>query len=99
LTVSVEVANTGRRAGDEVVQLYIHDVAASVTRPVRELKGFERITLQAGERRRVMFTLGPEELGFYNRALRFAVEPGVFEFFIGPNSVEGLKGSFEVSAR
>jgi beta-glucosidase len=99
LNVSVEVANTGRRAGDEVVQLYIHDVAASVTRPVRELKGFQRITLQAGERRRVSFTLGPAELGFYNRNLHFAVEPGVFEFFVGPNSAEGLKGSFEVSAR
>ncbi|PYS87877.1 MAG: beta-glucosidase BglX [Acidobacteria bacterium] len=99
LNVSVEVANTGRRAGDEVVQLYIHDVAASVTRPVRELKGFQRITLQPGERRRVSFTLGPAELGFYNRELRFAVEPGAFQVFVGPNSVEGLEGSFEVGAR
>ncbi len=99
LTVSVEVTNTGQRAGDEVVQLYIHDVAASVTRPVKELKGFERITLQPGERRRVSFTLGREQLGLYNRAMRFVVEPGVFQIFVGPNSVDGLAGSFEVGAR
>jgi beta-glucosidase len=99
LTVSVEVTNTGRRAGDEVVQLYIHDVAASVTRPVRELKGFERITLQPGERRRVSFTLGPEQLGFYSRALRYAVEPGKFQVFVSTSSVDGLEGSFEVVAR
>jgi beta-glucosidase len=99
LTVSVEVTNTGRRAGDEVVQLYIHDVAASVTRPVRELKGFERITLQPGERRRVSFTLGPEQLGFYNRALRYVVEPGKFQVFVSTSSVDGLEGSFEVGAR
>jgi beta-glucosidase len=99
LTVSVEVANTGRRAGDEVVQLYIHDVAASVTRPVRELKGFQRITLQPGERRRVSFTLGPEQLGFYNRALRYVVEPGAFQVFVSTSSVDGLEGKFEVGAR
>ncbi len=99
LTVSVEVTNTGRRAGDEVVQLYIHDVAASVTRPVKELKGFQRIMLQAGERRRITFTLGPAELGFYNRAMRFMVEPGAFEIFVGPNSAEGLEARFEVAGR
>ncbi len=99
LTVSVEVTNTGQRAGDEVVQLYIHDVAASVTRPVKELKGFARITLQPGERRRVSFTLGRAQLGFYNRAMRFVVEPGAFQIFVGPNSAEGLTGGFEVSAQ
>ncbi|HEX8180512.1 MAG TPA: glycoside hydrolase family 3 N-terminal domain-containing protein [Pyrinomonadaceae bacterium] len=99
LTVTTEITNTGRRAGDEVVQLYIHDVAASVTRPVRELKGFQRVTLQPGERRRVSFTLGPEQLGFYNRALRHVVEPGAFQVFVGTSSVDGLTGSFEVTAR
>jgi beta-glucosidase len=99
LTVSVEITNAGRRAGDEVVQLYIHDVAASVTRPVRELKGFERVTLQPGERRRVQFTLGPAELGFYDRAMRYTVEPGRFQVFVGTSSVDGMEGSFEVSAR
>ncbi|MEJ7578766.1 MAG: glycoside hydrolase family 3 N-terminal domain-containing protein [Pyrinomonadaceae bacterium] len=97
LTASVEVENTGRRAGDEVVQLYIRDVAASVTRPVRELKGFERISLRPGERRRVTFTLTPESLGFYDREMRFRVEPGAFKVFIGTSSVGGLEGDFEVA--
>jgi beta-glucosidase len=96
LTVSVEVENTGKRAGDEVVQLYIRDVAASVTRPVRELKGFQRITLRPGEKRRVEFTLAPEHLGFYNRDMRFIVEPGEFRVFVGSSSVGGLEASFEV---
>lgn len=96
LTVSVEVENIGRRAGDEVVQLYIRDVAASVTRPVRELKGFERIALQPGERRRVRFTLGREQLGFYNREMQFVVEPGEFRVMVGTSSVEGLEAGFRV---
>lgn len=96
LTASVEVENTGALAGDEVVQLYIRDVASSVTRPVKELKGFERITLRAGEKRRVTFTLGTEQLGFYNRELRFVVEPGEFKVFAGTNSQEGLEASFAV---
>jgi len=96
LTASVEVANTGQRAGDEVVQLYIRDVASSVTRPVKELKGFERVTLGPGEKRRVRFTLTPEHLGFYNREMRFIVEPGAFKVFAGTNSVDGLEASFEV---
>ncbi len=96
LTVSVEIENTGKRAGDEVVQLYIRDMAASRTRPVKELRGFERVTLRAGERRRVSFQLTPEHLGFYNRDMRFVVEPGEFMVYVGPNSVEGLGASFEV---
>ena len=97
--VSVDVENAGRRAGDEVVQLYIHDVAASVTRPVRELKGFERITLAPGERRTVSFTLGPEHLAYYDRAMRLRVEPGAFKVFVGQSSVGGLEGNFEVTER
>src|SRR5207237_8065271 len=96
---SVTIANVGRAPGEVMVHIYIRDGAATVTRPVREWKGFQRITLQPGERRRVSFTLGPAELGFYNRELRFAVEPGAFQVFVGPNSVEGLEGSFEVGAR
>ena len=96
LAVSVEVENTGRRTGDEVVQLYIRDLAASVTRPVKELKGFERITLHPGERRRVEFTLTPEHLGFYNRQMRFVVEPGRFKVTVGTNSADGLEANFEV---
>jgi beta-glucosidase len=97
LTVSVEVENTGKRDGDEVVQLYLRDVAASVTRPVRELKGFERVSLRAGERRRVEFTLTPEHLGIYNRAMKFLVEPGAFKLFVGTSSEGGLEANFEVS--
>jgi beta-glucosidase len=96
LKVSVQVENVGDRPGDEVVQLYIRDPVASMTRPVRELKGFHRITLRPGERRRVEFELGPEHLGFYNREMRFVVEPGEFKIYVGNSSVGGLEASFEV---
>ncbi|HMF57208.1 MAG TPA: glycoside hydrolase family 3 C-terminal domain-containing protein, partial [Pyrinomonadaceae bacterium] len=101
LTASVEVENTGRRAGDEVVQLYIRDVAASVTRPVMELKGFERITLQPGEHRRITFRLTPELLGFYNREMHFVVEPGAFRVMVGTSSADPdmLRADFEVTER
>ncbi|HKO59604.1 MAG TPA: beta-glucosidase BglX [Pyrinomonadaceae bacterium] len=97
LTVTAEVRNVGKRAGDEVVQLYIRDMAASVTRPVKELKGFQRITLQPGETKRVEFTLGPDQLGFYDRMMRFAVEPGEFRVMVGPNSEELIQATFKVS--
>jgi beta-glucosidase len=99
LTASVEVANTGRRTGAEVVQVYIKDVAASVTRPVRELKGFQRVTLRPGEKRRIEFTLGSEQLGFYNREMRFVVEPGEFKLMVGNGSADEheLVASFEVA--
>lgn len=96
LTVSVDVQNTGRRAGDEVVQLYLHDVAASVTRPVKELKGFHRISLPAGGKQRVQFALTPKELGFYNREMKFTVEPGLFKLFVGTSSEGGIETGFEV---
>src|ERR1051326_128987 len=98
LSVSVDLENTGKRTGDEVVQLYIRHVAASVTRPVRELKGFQRITLKPGEKRRVEFTLTPEDLSFYNRDLRFVVEPGEFKLMVGVSSADEheLVTSFEV---
>lgn len=97
LTVSVEVENTGKRAGDEVVQLYIRDQAASVTRPVKELKGFQRITLQPGEKQNVQFKLTSEHLGFYDRNMRFVVEPGEFRVMVGPDSENLLEASFQVS--
>jgi beta-glucosidase len=98
LTVNVEVENTGQRTGDEVVQLYIRDVAASVVRPVKELKGFQRLTLRPGEKRRLEFTLTPELLGFYNREMRFVVEPGEFKVMIGESSADEreLSASFDV---
>jgi len=86
--VSVAVTNTGDRAGDEVVQLYVRDVVSSVTRPVRELKGFQRITLEPGETRTVTFQLGADQLAFFDRSMRYGVEPGEFEILLGPSSVE-----------
>ncbi len=99
ITASVEVENIGKRAGDEVAQLYIRDVAASMTRPVKELKGFQRVSLKPGERRRVEFTLSAEHLSFWNRENRFVVEPGEFRVMIGNNSVDLLEASFEVIGR
>lgn len=98
LTVSVEVENTGRRAGDEVVQLYIRDLVASMTRPVKELKGFQRVSLQPGEKRRVELVLGQEHLGFWNRQMRYVVEPGEFRVMVGANSAEVIEAKFEVAA-
>ena len=95
ITVTAEVQNVGKRVGDEVVQLYIRDVAASVTRPVKELKGFQRITLQPGETKRVEFTLGPAQLGFYDRMMRFGVEPGEFKVMVGPNSENVMQATFQ----
>jgi beta-glucosidase len=86
--VSVDVANTGRRAGDEVVQLYVRDDAASVTRPVIELKRFKRVTLQPGERRTVTFDLAPDDLALWNVEMKRVVEPGTFTLHAGPNSVD-----------
>ncbi len=98
LRVSVDVANVGERAGDEVVQLYVQDVVASMTRPVQELKGFQRITLNAGERRRVEFWIGREELGFYGRDMTWVVEPGEFRVRVSNSSAGGLEATFSVSA-
>ncbi|WP_280201116.1 beta-glucosidase BglX [Bacteroides fragilis] len=86
LVASVTVTNTGDRAGSEVVQLYIRDLVGSVTRPVKELKGFEKIYLQPNESRTVRFTIAPEMLKFYNADLKFVAEPGDFDVMIGPDS-------------
>ena len=81
---------------DEVVQLYIKYIAASITQPVRKLRGFRRITLQPLETRRIEFTLTPQDFGFYNRDLRFVAEPGKIDVIVGTSSVGGLEASFEV---
>jgi len=86
--VAVDVTNTGRRVGDEVVQLYVHDDEASVTRPVIELKRFQRVTLQPGERRRITFDLAPDDLALWNAEMKRVVEPGTFTIYAGPNSVD-----------
>lgn len=84
--VSVDITNTGSREGDEVPQLYIHQRVASVTRPVMELKGFERITLRSGEKRTVEFPITPEMLSLWNLDMHRAVEPGIFDLMVGPSS-------------
>ena len=86
-TVSVDVRNSGARAGDEVVQLYIRDKVSSVTRPIKELKGFERVTLKPGEVRTVTFTIRPESLWMWNDKMERVVEPGDFEIMTGNSSV------------
>ena len=97
VTATVDVENTGRRPGDEVVQLYIRDPVASMTRPVKELKGFQRISLQPGEKKKVEFVLRPEHLGFWNREMRYVVEPGEFRVMVGSNSVDVIEAKFEVA--
>jgi beta-glucosidase len=87
-TVSVDVTNTGKVRGEEVVQLYIRDEVSSVTRPVKELRGFQRITLSPGETKTVELSLGPEELSFLNREMHRVVEPGTFAIMVGGNSDE-----------
>ncbi|MEQ9101900.1 MAG: beta-glucosidase BglX [Imperialibacter sp.] len=94
VTASVKVTNIGALDGEEVVQLYLHDVAASVTRPVNELKGFEKIMLKAGESRSISFTLMVEELGFYDNEGNLIVESGDFEVMVGGSSVGGLSAKF-----
>jgi beta-glucosidase len=96
LTVSVDVANTGDRAGDEVVQLYVQDEVASVTRPLKELKAFSRITLQRGERRTVTFRLRSNDLAFYDAAARRVVEPGFFKVYVGSSSASVREARFEL---
>ncbi|MCC8199188.1 MAG: beta-glucosidase BglX [Tannerellaceae bacterium] len=91
---SVTVTNSGTRDGAEVVQLYIRDVVGSITRPVKELKGFEKVFLKAGESRTITFTITPELLKFYNYDLDYVVEPGEFEVMIGGNSRDVRKTSF-----
>jgi beta-glucosidase len=96
-TVHCTVTNTGTRTGDEVVQLYIRDVLASVARPVIELKGFERVHLNPGQKTEVTFTLGPQELRMLDRDLKWVVEPGTFRVMIGASSKDiRLRGELVV---
>lgn len=94
ITVTVDVKNTGDRAGDEIVQMYIRDVVASISRPMKELKGFEKIHLNQGESKTVSFTIDESLLQFYNSDLELIAEPGVFEVMIGQNSKDVQKVSF-----
>lgn len=93
LTASVNVTNTGKYTGKEVVQLYIRDVIGSVTRPVKELKGFQKIELKPGETKNITFKVTPEDLKFYNYDLKYDWEPGEFEIMIGTNSRDVKRGT------
>jgi beta-glucosidase len=95
--VQVDVHNTGAVRGDEVVQMYIRDDVSSVTRPVLELKGFQRVTLEPGEKRTVTFDIKPSDLWFYNADMKRVVEPGTFTIFAGPNSVDLKKATLTVA--
>jgi beta-glucosidase len=97
LRVSAEVKNTGDRSGEEIVQLYIRQQGTSVARPVREMKGFRRIALASGESKRVEFTIGRDELAFWNIDMKEVVEPARVTVWVGPSSVEGAQGDIEIN--
>jgi beta-glucosidase len=99
IEVSARIANRGQRAAEEVVQLYIHDRVASITRPVREMKGFKKIKLEPGQSQVVTFTLRPADLQFYGVANKPVVEPGTFDVWIAPSAeAEGVHGTFDLTA-
>lgn len=97
ITASVTVTNTGKVEGKEVVQLYIRDIVGSVTRPVKELKGFEKISLKAGESKTVSFKISPELLKFYNYDLQYVFEPGDFDVMIGGDSKDVKTARFTLN--
>jgi len=96
---SFKLSNTGKRDGTEVAQLYIRDLIASVTRPVRQLKGFERVELKAGQRKTIHFIIDEEMLSFYRRDMSWGTEPGEFEIFIGGSSDATASIKFTLSER
>lgn len=96
ITASVVVTNTGARRGKETVQLYIRDMVGSITRPVKELKGFKKIELGPGESKKVEFTISVNDLKFYNSNLQYAAEPGDFRIFIGTNSRDVKDADFKL---
>lgn len=97
LIASATITNIGQRAGAEVVQLYVRDLVGSVTRPVKELKGFQKVLLRPGEQQTIRFEIPVQALGFTGRDLTYTVEPGHFKLWIGPNAISGLEGSFMVN--
>ena len=94
LQVPVTLTNSGSRAGTEIVQLYVRDLVGSVTRPVKELKGFERVELAPGQSREVTFTIRSADLAFYTAQGRWEAEPGAFKVFVGSNSRDVKEASF-----
>jgi beta-glucosidase len=97
VTASVDVTNTGGRAGDDVVQLYINDPVASISQPVRRLRGFERVTLAPGQSKTVPFQLDASDFGFYDNSGKFVVEPGQIDVYAGDSSSASLKQSLTVT--
>lgn len=98
VTISVELTNTGKVAADEVVQLYVRDLVASVTRPVRELKGFRRLRLEPGQTVSVNFDLHTDDVAFYGRNMQLTTEPGVFHVWIGGSSEAQMRTEFRIVA-
>jgi beta-glucosidase len=96
--VSVDVRNTGARAGDETVQVYVRDKIASVTRPIQQLRGFERVTLLPGEARTLKFTLGPRAFEMWDERMRRIVEPGEFEVMAGSSSAKLQSATLTITA-
>ncbi len=96
ITASVTLSNTGKYDGKEVVQLYIRDLVGSITRPVKELKGFQKVSLKAGESKTISFNISENDLKFYNSDLKFVAEPGDFQVFIGTNSRDAKAASFSL---
>jgi len=97
LTASVDVRNASGPKGDEVVQLYLHDPVASISQPVRRLRGFERVTLAPGESRKVTFTIDRSDFGFYDNSGKFVVEPGRIDLYAGNSSKAEMTKSFNVT--
>jgi len=97
--VSVTVTNTGRRSGDEIVQLYIRDLVSSVTQPIMELKDFRRISLAPGESKTVEFVITPDKLSFLDLNMKSIVEPGWFDIMVGPSSVKYETVKLEVAEK
>ncbi len=97
LTLSADVMNIGRREADEIVQLYVHQDAASVSRPVRELKGFRRLHLKPGDKASVQFELTAKNLAFYNQRMQLGTEPGTVHVWIAPDSAHGIEGTFTLN--
>ncbi|HTM98025.1 MAG TPA: glycoside hydrolase family 3 C-terminal domain-containing protein [Pedobacter sp.] len=95
ITATVTLTNTGKYDGKEVVQLYLRDMVASITRPVKELKGFQKVSLKAGESKEITFTIAESDLKFYNSELKFVSEPGDFKIFIGPNVRDVKEATFK----
>jgi beta-glucosidase len=94
LQVEIDVTNTGSRAGDAVVQLYIRDDVGSITRPVRQLRGFSRVALAPGEKRTLRFPITVRDLAFHDGSMRLVAEPGTFTLFTGPDAEHGESAKF-----